>query len=87
MSDITFEQEELAVMTELDDETTVDLVGGGQGLDLDIPDFPFPNLKSFKIELPKWKFPNGELPHSPEKPDHDVSFSLNVLNVVKIKIG
>jgi hypothetical protein len=29
MSDITLEQEELAVITELDDEKTVALVGGG----------------------------------------------------------
>lgn len=64
MSNITLEQEELAVMTELDDEKTVALVGGRL-------------WEPPKLELPKWKLP--ALPYPPsEKPYDDASISIKI---------
>ncbi|MDZ7962890.1 MAG: hypothetical protein RMY34_34340 [Aulosira sp. DedQUE10] len=70
MSNITFEQEELAVLTELDDEKMVALVGGGKRWE--IPKWEIP-----KWEIPKWKIPAP--PHPPsEKPCDLVSIDLSI---------
>ncbi|MFN6558583.1 MAG: hypothetical protein RMY28_002095 [Nostoc sp. ChiSLP01] len=49
MSDITLEQEEFAVVTELDDEKTVALVGGRL--------WETPKLEPIKLQLPKLGLP------------------------------
>ncbi|BAY26924.1 hypothetical protein NIES2100_67400 [Calothrix sp. NIES-2100] len=71
MSNITLEQEEVAVLTELDDEKTVALVGGSSWEPPKLPDLP---------ELP-------ELPDFlRSKGQSLVSLKLNVLGLINLKI-
>ncbi|OUL19769.1 hypothetical protein BV378_31625 [Nostoc sp. RF31YmG] len=72
MSNITLEQEELAVIAELDDEKTVALVGGK------LWELP-------KWELPKWELPAP--PHRPSEKPCDVSISIKIEDKVNISIG
>lgn len=76
MSNISLEQEEVAVLTELDDEKTVALVGGSSWESAKHPKPEFP-------EIP----PIPEFPEFPPFKGHGASLlKLNILGLIKLSL-